>query len=95
MPRSATALPQTCTAVGRQRRIPTEASIPTLRHASATPLVARGVARRVMQARLGHRRLRTPARDTPLTPPTWDVVHATITARRADRESAGGTDMPA
>jgi hypothetical protein len=37
-----------------------------------------------MPARLGHRRLRTTARDPPLTPPTWAVVHATITALMAD-----------
>lgn len=36
MPLSATSLQQTVNAVVRQRRIPTEASSPTLRHASAT-----------------------------------------------------------
>jgi site-specific recombinase XerD len=85
MPVSATSLHKTCTAVVRQRGIPTEASIPTLRHAYATHLLERGVSRRVMQARLGHRRLRPTARSTPLTPPTWDVVHATVKALRADR----------
>jgi integrase/recombinase XerD len=94
MPLSATSLQKTFTAVVRQRRIPKEASLHPLRHSSATPLVERGVSRRVMQALLGQRRLRTTARSTPLTPPTWDVVHATIKARMADLSSAGGTDLP-
>jgi integrase/recombinase XerD len=94
MPLSATALQKTFTAMVRQRRIPTEASLHPLRPSSATPLVERGVSRRVMQERLGQRRLRTTARSTPLTPPTWDVVHATITALMADLSSAGGTDLP-
>jgi integrase/recombinase XerD len=70
--------------VVRQRGIATDASIHTLRHSSATPLLARGVSLRVMQARLGHRSPRTTARYTHLTPPTLDVVHATITALMAD-----------
>jgi len=56
-----------------------------LRHAEATPLLAGGGSRRVMQARLGHQRPRTTARDTPLTPPPRAIVHATITALMADR----------
>jgi site-specific recombinase XerD len=43
-----------------------------------------GVSLRVIQELLGHRSLRTTARDTQLTPPTWDVVHATINALMAD-----------
>jgi site-specific recombinase XerD len=65
--------------------MPTEASIHPLRHADATPLLERGVSLRVMQARLGHQSSRTTARDTHLTPPTLDVVHATITALMAAR----------
>ena len=82
-PLSPTSLQKTFTAVVRQSGVPKEASIPTLRHSYATPLWEREVSRRVMQARLGHRSLRTTARSTPLTPPTWDVVHATITALMA------------
>ena len=84
MPVSATSLQKTFTAVVRQRGLATEASIHTLRHSYATHLLARGVSRRVIQALLGHRSLRTTARYTHLTPPTWDVVHATINALMAD-----------
>jgi site-specific recombinase XerD len=56
----------------------------TLRHAYATHLLARGVSLRVIQARRGHRSPRTTARSTHLTPPTLDIVHATITALMAD-----------
>jgi integrase/recombinase XerD len=80
---SPTALHKTCTAVVRQRGMLNEASSPTLRHASATHLWARGVALRVMHARLGHQRPRTTARETPLTAPTVDSVHATIKALMA------------
>jgi hypothetical protein len=36
-----------------------------------------------MHARLGHQRPRTTARETPLTAPTVDSVHATIKALMA------------
>jgi site-specific recombinase XerD len=42
------------------------------------------VSLRVIQALLGHQRPRTTARYTQLTPPTLDVVHATLTALMAD-----------
>jgi len=83
-PLSPTSLHKTCTAVVRQRGIPKDASIHTLRHSSATHLLERGVSRRVMQALLGHKSPRTTARDTHLTPPTLDSVHATINALMAD-----------
>ncbi len=83
-PLSPTSLHKPFNAVVRQSRIPKEASLHTLRHSSATQLVARGVSRRVIQARRGPRSPRTTARSTHLTPPTWDVVHATITALMAD-----------
>ena len=47
-----------------------------------------------MPARLGHRSPRTTARSTPLTPPPWDVVHATLTARMAERCTRGSPPMP-
>jgi integrase/recombinase XerD len=84
MPLSATSLQKTFKAVVRQSRIPKEASIHTLRHSYATHLLERGVSLRVIQELLGHRSLRTTARYTHLTPPTWDVVHATINALMAD-----------
>jgi integrase/recombinase XerD len=84
MPLPATTLQKTCTRVGRQSGLATEASIHTLRHSSATHVLARGVSLRVIQARLGHQSPRTTARYTPLTPPTLDVVHATIATLMAD-----------
>jgi integrase/recombinase XerD len=84
MPVSTTSLQKTFKAVVRQSGIPKEASIHPLRHSYATHLLARGVSLRVIQALLGHRSLRTTARSTHLTPPTWDVVHTTITALMAD-----------
>jgi hypothetical protein len=42
------------------------------------------VSLRVIQEWLGHQSPSTTARDTPLTPPTLDVGHATITALMAD-----------
>jgi integrase/recombinase XerD len=83
-PLPAPTLQKTCALVVRQSGMPTEASLQTQRHASATHLWARGVSLRVIQALLGHQRPRTTARDTHLTPPTLDVVHATITALMAD-----------
>jgi site-specific recombinase XerD len=64
--------------------MPKDASSHTLRHSYATHLWERGVSLRVIQARLGHQSSRTTARDTHLTPPTLDVVHATITTLMAD-----------
>jgi site-specific recombinase XerD len=84
MPLSATSLQKTFKAVVRQSGIPKDASIHTLRHSYATHLLERGVSLRVIQELLGHRSLRTTARYTHLTPPTWDVVHATINALMAD-----------
>lgn len=71
---------KTFKAVVRQRGIPTDASVHTLRHASATPLLERGGPWRVLQELLGHKRPRTTARSPHLPPPPLDVVHATITA---------------
>jgi site-specific recombinase XerD len=68
----------------RQRRLPKDASIHTLRHSYATHLWARGVSLRGIQERLGHKSPSTTARDTQLTAPTLDVVHATINALMAD-----------
>jgi hypothetical protein len=80
--------------VVRQSGIPQEASIQTLRHASATQLLERGVSRRVMQARLGHMSPRTTTRSTPLTPPTLDVVPAPITALMADLWAGRSLSLP-
>jgi integrase/recombinase XerD len=68
----------------RQSGLAKDASIHTRRHSDATHLVERGVSLRVMQDLLGHKSPSTTARSTHLTPPTLDVVHATITALMAD-----------
>jgi len=64
--------------------MPKAAASQTLRHASATHQLERGVALRVIQARLGHQSPRTTARDTQLTTPTLDLTHATLSALMAD-----------
>jgi hypothetical protein len=94
-PLSPTSLHKTCNAVVRQRGIPQDASIHTLRHAEATPRLARGVARRVMQDLLGHQSPRTTARDPHLTPPTLEIVQATIHALMADLCALWRAVMPA
>ena len=83
-PLSPTSLQKTFKAVVRQSGIPKDASIHTLRHSYATHLLERGVSLRVMQELLGHKSPSTTARYTHLTPPTLDVVHATINTLMAD-----------
>jgi integrase/recombinase XerD len=80
---SPTSLHKTFKAVVRQRGMLQEASIPTLRHSSATHLLERGVSLRVIQELLGHQSPRTTVRSTHLTAPTLDIVHATIHALMA------------
>jgi integrase/recombinase XerD len=83
-PFPATTLQKTFKRVVRQSGIPKDASIHTLRHSYATHLLERGVSLRVIQELLGHNSPRTTARYAHLTPPTLDVVHATIAALMAD-----------
>jgi integrase/recombinase XerD len=80
----ATTLQKTFTRVVRQSGLAKATSIHTLHHSYATHVLERGASRRVMQALLGHQSPRTTARYTPLTPPTVDVVHATISTLMAD-----------
>jgi hypothetical protein len=94
-PRSPPARQKTVNATVRQSGLAKDAAMPPLRHADATPRLERGVARRVIHARLGHQNLRPTARDTPLTPNAFDVVPATLTALMADRSLCGSTGMPA
>jgi integrase/recombinase XerD len=82
-PLPATTLQKTFKLVVRQSGIPKEASSHTWRHSDATHLLARGISLRVIQALLGHQRPRTTARYTPLTSPTLDLTHATISALMA------------
>jgi integrase/recombinase XerD len=89
------ALHKTFKATVRQRGLATDASMHPLRHASATPLRARGVSRRVLQALRGHNNLSPTARSTPLTPNPFAVVQATITALMADLYTRRSTGMPA
>jgi integrase/recombinase XerD len=94
-PLPAPPLQKTFTRVGRRSGLAQAASIQTLRHSYATPLLERGVALRVMQDLLGHQRPRTTARYTHLTPPTLDVVHAPIATLMAALETYWSLGMPA
>jgi hypothetical protein len=80
--------------VVRQSGLANDASMHTLRHASATHLFERGVSWRVIHALLGHQSPTPTARDTPLTTNTCDVVQATINALMADLSRLWGTGMP-
>jgi hypothetical protein len=93
-PLPATTLQKTLKRVVRQSGLAKDASVPTLRHSYATQLFERGVSWRIIQELLGHKRPRTTARYTQLTPHTFDVVHATITALMADLSPRWGTEMP-
>jgi site-specific recombinase XerD len=93
-PLPATTLQQTFTLVVRQSGLAKDASIHTLRHSYATHLLERGISWRVIQARLGHQRPRTTARDTHLTANTFDVVQATINALMADLYTGRSPGMP-
>ena len=59
---------------------------PSTRCGTPTPRISwrAGCSRRVIQALRGHQSPRTTARDTPLTPKTFDVVQATSNALMAD-----------
>ena len=94
-PLSPTSLHKTFKAVVRQRGLPKDASSHTLRPSYATQLLERGGSRRVIQARLGHKSPRTTARYPHLTPPTLDIVPATINALMADLCACWRVVMPA
>jgi integrase/recombinase XerD len=83
-PLSATTLQKTFKRVRRPSGLSKDASIHTLRHSYATHRLERGVSWRVIQELLGHQSPSPTARYTHLTPKTFDVVHATINALRAD-----------
>jgi len=80
--------------VVRQRGIATDASIHTRRPSYATPLLARGISWRVIQALLGHTSPQTTARSTHRTAHIFDVVHATINALMADLSTRPSMGMP-
>jgi Putative transposase len=94
-PLPATPRQKPVTRVVRPSGLATEAALPTRRPSDATPLVARGRAGRLIPARLGHPRPRTPARDPPRPPTTVAVGHAPRTARMAAGSRCGSRGLPA
>jgi len=84
-PLSPTTRQKTFAVVVRRSGLAKDASIHTLRHSYATPLLARRVPRRAMQALLGHKSPSPTARDPHLTPQAFAVGHAAINALLADR----------
>ena len=57
-------------------------AIPTLRQASATPLLAAGVPPRLIQRSLGHTQLATPMLSLHLTPKGHEEAYARLNALR-------------